>query len=224
MAKTTSEDFMKVLSQRRFFILLVLILAAIVLAPFMEDIFQLKVLMDVFLTAVFFGIIFAIRSRRAHVVIATALVLPLVVATWSKYYFMAPELSLTARIFGALFFAYAIVIILQIIARSKEVTKETIFAAIVAYLLIALMWGFIFMILEAVEPGSFFIPELGTWKGSTRFYYFSFVTITTLGYGDITPLTSRASSLAITEAVTGQMYMVVLVAWLVGMYVSRKSK
>jgi voltage-gated potassium channel Kch len=57
-----------------------------------------------------------------------------------------------------------------------------------------------------------------------RFEYFSFVTITTLGYGDITPVTDKASALALIEAFVGQIYLVVLVAWLVGMYVSRRSK
>jgi hypothetical protein len=54
--------------------------------------------------------------------------------------------------------------------------------------------------------------------------YFSFVTITTLGYGDIAPLTDKASGLAIIEAFSGQIYLVVLVAWLVGMHVSKRSK
>ena len=53
---------------------------------------------------------------------------------------------------------------------------------------------------------------------------FGFITITTLGYGDITPLTNRASALALIEAVVGQMYLVVLVAWLVGMHVSQRSR
>jgi len=57
-----------------------------------------------------------------------------------------------------------------------------------------------------------------------RFEYFSFITITTLGYGDITPVTDKATALALIEAVVGQIYLVVLVAWLVGMHVSRRSK
>ena len=54
--------------------------------------------------------------------------------------------------------------------------------------------------------------------------YYSFVTLTTLGYGDITPLTEKAKSLTILEAFIGQVYFVVVLAWLVGMHVSRKSK
>ncbi|MEE9537304.1 MAG: potassium channel family protein, partial [Desulfobacterales bacterium] len=56
------------------------------------------------------------------------------------------------------------------------------------------------------------------------YLYFSLVTITTLGYGDITPIGRQVTSLAVLEAVTGQIYLVVVVAWFVGMYVSRKSK
>ena len=56
------------------------------------------------------------------------------------------------------------------------------------------------------------------------FLYYSLVTLTTLGYGDITPITYIAGSLAVLEAIFGQLYLVVLVAWLVGMYVSKKSK
>ena len=57
-----------------------------------------------------------------------------------------------------------------------------------------------------------------------QFEYFSFITITTLGYGDITPVTDKATALALIEAVVGQIYLVVLVAWLVGMHVSQRSK
>ena len=128
------------------------------------------------------------------------------------------------RIFGALFFGYAVINILRIVVQSEEVTKETIYAAIVAYMLMALMWAFLYMILELLEPGSFSFSE-GAFRAETmRFKYFSFVTITTLGYGDITPLTNKASSLALLEALVGQVYLVALVAWLVGMHVSRRSK
>jgi hypothetical protein len=91
-------------------------------------------------------------------------------------------------------------------------------------MLIALMWAFLYMILERVSSGSFSFPEIGFREESIRFEYFSFITITTLGYGDIKPLTNRASALALNEAVVGQMYLVVLVAWLVGMHVSQRSR
>ena len=223
MAKST-YTYLQKLSQRRFLILLVLILFMIVGTPFLDDFFPSKVFMDVLLTAIFIAIIFAIRSKPSHLIIASFLALPLVISTWSYYFVEFTHISLLTRVFGALFFAYTVINILQIIARSEVVTKETIFAAIVAYLLIAIMWAFIYIVLDTLVPGSFSFPEKGTRVETMRFEYFSFVTITTLGYGDVTPLTNKASALVLLEALVGQVYLVVLVAWLVGMHVSRKAK
>ena len=224
MATKSHNTHLQALHRKRFLILLVLILLMIVLAPFLDVFVQTRIMMDIFLTAIFFAIIFVIKTNRIHVIIASILVLPLIISTWSIYFYDSTHLSLLTRIFGALFFGYAVVLILLEIARSTDVRRETIFAAVVAYLLIALMWSFLYMILEMAVPGSFSLPDQSNRREMMHFEYFSFITITTLGYGDITPLTNRASALALLEALIGQIYMVVLVAWLVGMYVSRRSK
>ena len=99
----------------------------------------------------------------------------------------------------------------------EEVDSEHIFAALDAYLLVGLIFGVGYSMLDQVWPASF---------GSTSAYdldvgrgiYFSFVTLATLGYGDIVPLTGAARGLVIVEAVAGQMYMAVLVARLVSAY------
>jgi voltage-gated potassium channel len=85
----------------------------------------------------------------------------------------------------------------------------------------ALAWSSIFAVVESLHPGSFSLPDIEGISPSRGFLYFSFVTITTLGYGDITPVTSLARSLSILEAVIGQLYLVVQVAWLVGVHVSQ---
>ena len=224
MVKRTFDTYLQTFSQRRFLILLVLILALLVLAPFLDDFIETRILMDAFLTAIFCAIIFAIRSTRSHLIVASFLALPLIISIWSFYFVGFASLNLLTRIFGALFCGYAVINILRIVVQSEEVTKETIYAAIVAYMLMALMWAFLYMILELLVPGSFSFPERGFRTETMRFKYFSFVTITTLGYGDIAPLTNKASSLVMLEALIGQVYLVVLVAWLVGMHVSRRSK
>ena len=68
------------------------------------------------------------------------------------------------------------------------------------------------------------MPEGNLISSRLIFIYYSFVTITTLGYGDISPLTGKAGGLSIIEAISGQIYLVVLVSWLVGMHVSKRSK
>ena len=211
-------------SQSRFLFLLILILLMILLPPFLDVFFETQAIMDLFLTVIIIDIILAVRLKRSDIIIASILVLPLLISIWSIYFVDFSTISIVNGIFGVLFFGYTVLNVLRILWHSTEITRETIFAAIVAYLLIALMWAFVYFTLELVSPGSFNFPDTPMRGFIMRFEYFSFVTITTLGYGDITPLTDQASVLALVEALIGQIYMVVLVAWLVGMHVSRKSK
>ena len=98
---------------------------------------------------------------------------------------------------------------------------ETIYGAIVVYILIGLMWAFLYHLTEIIHPQSFsFAAELVTDLKKSLFY-FSFITLTTLGYGDLTPVSSPAKSLAMLEAIVGQMFIAVLIARLVGMHISQ---
>ena len=91
----------------------------------------------------------------------------------------------------------------------------------VVYLLAAQLWALVYTFLDLIDPASFNLPQ--GQSDFLLFEYYSFVTLTTLGYGDITPLTKVAKAFSVLEAVVGQLYLVVVVAWFVGMYVSRKS-
>lgn len=224
MLKRKFHDFLQAFSTAPFLILLILILLMLILPPFLDHWVSARILLDGFLTAILFALIFAIRSNRAQVITGVILALPLIITTWASYFVLVTSFGLTTQIFSALFFGFAAVNILRRMLKDKEITRETIFAAIVAYLLIGLMWAFLYMLVEKLVPGSFSFPDKGLRTTTMHFEYFSFVTITTLGYGDISPLTNKASALAMLEALVGQIYLVVLVAWLVGMHVSRKAK
>jgi len=85
----------------------------------------------------------------------------------------------------------------------------------------ALLWAESYNLIELVSPGSFKFAVLISETGAARFTYFSFVTITTLGYGDIVPATNLARAVSMLEAFFGQIYLVVLVARLVGMHIAQ---
>jgi exosortase/archaeosortase len=140
---------------------------------------------------------------------------------WSRYFVQYSALEAVGGLCGAVFFIFAIIQILIFVYTQKEVTRDLIAGAAIVYLLMALAWSFIFGVVESLDPGSFSIPDIEGISTSRSFLYLSFVTITTLGYGDITPVTSLARSLCILEAVIGQLYLVVQVAWLVGVHVSQ---
>ena len=223
MAKKASVSLSEFFFKHRMVFLLVAILSMIIGSPFVDELFHYGITPDILLTIVFIAAIYAIGHKTHHLVISVLLALPMLVSVWTSFLYRNIHLFIIGEIFAALFIGFTILRMIQFIFNEKEVSKEVIYAAVIVYLLMAMMWSFAYALLEYVYPDSFSYPG-GPGEDTFRFLYFSFVTITTLGYGDITPLTRKASSLVMLEAVTGQMYLVVVVAWLVGMHVSRRSK
>jgi len=223
MAQNTSFSISEFFMHHRFVILLGTILFMIIGGPFLRTIFQYKIIPDVLLTVIFAAAIFAISQKRMHIFISLGLAVPMFACTWLYYWIKNSHLLMVSQVFGTLFVGFTIGCLQKFIFNQKAVTGEVIYSAMIVYLLMAIMWSFAYSMLEFFYPGSFSFPGGGA-QDFYQFLYFSYVTITTLGYGDVLPLTQKASSLAILEAVTGQMYLVVAVAWLVGMHVSRRSR
>jgi len=217
-------SFAKTCYKDRFLLLTVLIVALIVLGPFMEGFTGLKLSMNLFFSIIFFSTIYAASQKKNHIIIAVILAIPATFAMWSKEIAISNTHITIGYICGLILFAFAVISILKYIFSYQAVTRQTLSAAVVVYLLIALMWTFIYRLIAMLYPASFAIAHAKLLGAENIYLYFSLVTITTLGYGDITPIGSQAISLAVLEAITGQIYLVVVVAWFVGMYESRKSK
>lgn len=192
-----------------------------ILSPLLKGFIGLTLLLDIFLTVIFVSSIYAVGRGKHHLIIATLLILPMLIATWTKHLIMSPALSLIGTCSGILFFTFMVLTILSFIFKQNTVTLNVINAAVVVYLLMAIIWAFLFILVEKAHPGSFSMAESQLQENIFPFFYYSFVTITTLGYGDITPATEIARSLAGLEAVTGQIYLVVLVARLVGINIAQ---
>ncbi|RLE24666.1 MAG: hypothetical protein DRJ50_04335 [Actinobacteria bacterium] len=112
-----------------------------------------------------------------------------------------------------------IAVILRLV-RHRRVSTGTLSGSIAAYLLIALAFHFAFLTVDGREPTPFFGHE----EGTTSFMYFSLTTITTLGYGDLAPATNLGRLLSTSEALIGQIYLVVFVAMLVGLAIQNREK
>jgi hypothetical protein len=212
----TCLPFSQVCFRERFLSLLIFIIAMLILGPLVEEFVQLSILKDILWSAIFVSAIYAVSKKKLHIVIGVLLALPMLGSIWTKYFFQNKALIVVGSLCGAAFILFAIIQMLIFIYSHKEVTRDMIVGAAVVYLLMALMWTFIFVVVETLHPGSFNIPEGQNIEASRQFVYYSFVTLTTLGYGDITPITSMARSLCILEAVIG-----LQVAWLVGVHVSQ---
>jgi hypothetical protein len=99
------------------------------------------------------------------------------------------------------------------------VTTETLYGAVAAYLLLGLTWGWTYGLVGLLQPGSFrsLVKPDGRVEGP-EYMFLSFITLTSVGYGDIVPVSAYARMLAILEAVAGQMYLAVFIARLVGLH------
>ncbi len=139
-----------------------------------------------------------------------------------------PLFFILSLIFDILLYLRILATILSFIFESSQVTPDTICAAIVTYLLIAFTFGQGYQLLFFLAPQSFNLPppptldSLGLLQGTMAYY--SLVIITTLGLGDIVPMTYLARMLTALEAMTGQFFVAVLVAWLVGRFISQERK
>ena len=134
------------------------------------------------------------------------------------------ELVLAAS-FYLLFLVGCITAILAYVFKSSRVTLDTIFAAMVAYFLISIIFATSYSMLYAFDPGSFNLTLANTPEEPhfliTEMVYFSLSTIVGVGFGDILPLLPFPRMLAVVEAVVGHFYMAVLIGWLVGMFISQ---
>jgi hypothetical protein len=152
------------------------------------------------------------------------LAIVMLASRWMQYAYPNKGIVAIGMIAGVLFIAFVMASIMTFMFKSEEINREIIYAAMLLYLLAALAWAFVYTFLELVDPASFNITLSQPQGYLSVFQYYSFVTITTLGYGEITPVTEVAKAFSVLEAVVGQLYLVVAVAWLVGMHVSRKSR
>ena len=119
-----------------------------------------------------------------------------------------------------------ITLILISLFRARQVTSNTIYGAVSIYLLIGMSFSVLYVFMGVFIPGSFYIDEAHNPGGRlelSAFIYFSFTTLTTLGYGDITPISSYARSATNLEAVMGILYVAILISRFVGIYIAQSA-
>jgi hypothetical protein len=211
-----------------------ILLAAQLLLSFVSPLFSSTPLsstvLDITISIVFITAIYVISSTRKHFIIGMILMVPTLILTWGVKIYHQETLEFIALFGSVFFFCYIAWLILVDIFRTRMVTFDIIAAGISVYLFFGNICGFIYAIISRLDPNAFSIPEatasyVGDSIGNvSSAMYFSFVTLTTLGYGDITPINDFARSLAYLEAAMGQIYLTVLIASLVGIHISTSNR
>jgi hypothetical protein len=129
------------------------------------------------------------------------------------------DVTVTLNLLGQIIFVGFLIVpirsIIQRLFQERRVTVNTLRGSVCVYLLIGTLWSIVYGIIYAVNPDAFAFSHPAT---SGELYYFSFVTLTTVGYGDITPVSPLARTVTNVEAIMGQMYIAIIVARVVALY------
>jgi voltage-gated potassium channel len=207
---------------------IVLLICLIVMILFFPVLSFHRVLMKniLFMAIVLFGTFSLDFVKRAQkILIASGTVT--ICLVWLDHFFPNQVLDL---VFSFSFFCFNLSIVIFMvrhIAKSEKINVTIIINSINGYLLIGILGSVLLAMAELLQKSLYHLDTGainfagGTAKGFHDFLYFSFVTLTTLGYGDVTPVSAFAKSATIIIAVTGQLYLTILIAMLVGKFLSR---
>ena len=201
--------------------LLLALVLLFVSAPLVEDLPHGDLIEVVLLTLVMVSAVLAVGGSRRSLVVALVLVSPALVGKWIHH--LRPDLisPLVHIIAAMVFFLFVIAHLLLFILRAGRVDVNVLCAGLSGYLLLGLLWIPAYLLIASVDPGSFALKApSGTDAQMDGFhaFYFSFITLCTVGYGDVTPVSRMARMLAVTEAITGIFYVAVLISRLVAVY------
>ena len=208
---------------RRFSTVQLLIALALLFtcAPFVEEIKGGDLIISLLLSLVLLSAVLAVADRKHVLVIALVLAIPAVAGRWINHFrpdLVPPAVFLTAAL---VLTAFVVAHLLRFILRAPSVNVEVLCASISAYLMLGLMWTMAYWLVDQLTPGGAFSfnTNAGT-RSMNGFngFYFSFITLSTVGYGDITPVSKVARMLAAMEAMTGLFYVAILIARLVSLY------
>ncbi|PHQ81515.1 MAG: hypothetical protein COB66_02120 [Coxiella sp. (in: Bacteria)] len=212
-------------------ILFISLLSILLIYPFFKATEGTQVLLKFMISFVLVAAVAATTHKVSCLIIAGVLGAGALLSNWGslidgEYVWITVNL-----VFNIVFIGYVVWVHLVKIMTTRIVTKNLLFGAICVYMLIGLMMAFVYMLIAYYVPHSFDIATSQILKSNAlltyhffQYTYFSFVTLTTLGYGDIHPVSQPAEAMAYMEAIMGQFYLTVLVARLIGLHVSNRNK
>ena len=213
------------ITRHRYAILFYALLATIAIGPLLEALDIGRVAMEALLTASLVAAVFPIgvleKRRTMYAIVAAALLL----RALSSYLDSAAISAAGALLWGSVALV-AVFGAIRYSMSSARVDAEHLYAALSAYLLIGVCWGVIYVAVVRVAPGALLLggEPLPHGLGMGDAIYFSFVTLATLGYGDLAPATPVMRGLAVFEAIIGQLYLAIMVARLVGLQTALQSR
>ena len=206
---------------------LVALVVMLLTVPFIGDSTHGRLIEAGLMSVVLLSAVIAVGGRKRSLITAIALVAPALLTNWVRHIWpegVAREFNQATAI---LFIAFVILRLLHFILTAPRVDSEVLCAAVAIYLLLGLMWAFAYALVAKLIPNSFAFSAANESQQSMIGFpslYFSFCTLTTVGYGDIVPKSNVARLLAMVESTAGVFFATILLARLVALYSSDRPQ
>jgi hypothetical protein len=209
------------IAHQHFLLLVVSLVAVLLIEPFIADHGSVRILFAIFFSFIPFGVVYAVGSDKKQRVIALFLGIIFLILLWLNALLNNTMITnkgvlIVTAIFHIFFYVFVIASIVRYLVKAKKISADAIFAAVAGYLLIGFLWASLYGILGSESFSN--TPQ------STDVIYYSFTTLTTLGIGDFTPLTTIAKRASMLEAVVGVLYTTIIIALIVGIYLTDRLK
>jgi hypothetical protein len=207
--------------------LFIMLVALVILFPVLKGSRTEAVILNSTFTFVLIAIMYGIRGKRGIIYIGIMIGVPWLAVVWVNLRLDSVVLRVVSALLMTLLFSYTLGILVRHIIEAKEISADLLFAAGCFYMLIGFAWSGICITIELIKPRSFLQITAGGYRPvehSADLMYYSFITLTTLGYGDITPQSPLTRSFAILEAITGVLFMGILIGTIVGIFVAHRTR
>lgn len=201
--------------------LLAALILLLLVTPFVEDLPRGDMIEAILLTLVMVSAVVAVGVRRRTLVMAIFLVTPAVVGKWVNH--VRPDLihPVVFLFFTTVYMIFVVANLLHFILRAPRVDTNVLCAGLSGYLMLGLLWIPAYLMVARLNPNAFVLTagvDAGAPMDGFHSFYFSFVTLCTVGYGDITPVSKVARMLSVAEAIAGVFYVTVMISRLVAVF------
>lgn len=218
----TSEKLLKIKKfMGRYSFLLISFIFFFILTPLTSNIIG-GIAHYIFMTFIMVASIYSISENKKYLILGLILVILSIAGNWIDLLDAHSIYSEIFFLFQPLFLFYTVILIIKNLLTSEEVTDDLIIGSVCAFMILGLAWGMLYIFIFNNFDNAFVSTRIPL--DYNDLIYFSFVTLTTLGYGDITPHADIACSLNILEAVTGLFFATTIVARLVSIHITQKIR
>lgn len=188
----------------------------------LEEDFWVKV----FLTIILLSSLYMMRLNRRNMILGSSIGVCVLFFSWGEGFFPTEYRYLYLSFIYMLFFSFICYYLMNFLIKTKKANTNVIFAAMCLYIFISNIWMFIYTFIFSSNPEAFtfsdnliMAPDATFYELVSMFSYYSFVTLTTLGYGDISPVSQAARAWVSVESMLGQFYIAIVLAKLVAVSV-----